>query len=361
MRAGWCGKLVLKNESIARGVRTPRRTIAVAGCLVLLSEVLLGAPVALAAATAAPNPAQLFGVHPAEEGSTTLPGGHFNFALLPGQRITDGIVVENLSDRVLTFHVYGADLITATGGGLAPAQPSAMKRAVGGWIAVSTPTVNVAAHATFTDQFAVTVPAIVSPGQHLGAVVVSADVGTTAHNTPIEARAALITVVSIPGAAHPSAVLSPLVGSTAVAGRVGLDIKLSNNGNLLITYAGSVDVRNADGHAIARLPLTPAGAYVVPDGQALLTAVWHHSASLSGTFRAQATVSVLVNGVVVATLHSQSLTMHFSSGPTMTLVIGVGLALLLLLALALWSARQALHRRQPSSHTPRAAIRNRLA
>jgi hypothetical protein len=281
--------------------------------------------------------------------------------LLPGQRITDGIVVENLSDRVLTFHVYGADLITATGGGLAPAQATAIKRAVGGWIAVSAPTVNVAAHAQFTDRFTVTVPAIVSPGQHLGAVVVSADVGATPQHTPIEARAALITVVSVPGTAHPSAVLSPLVGSTAVAGQVGFGIKLSNNGNLLITYAGSVDVRNADGHGVARLPLTPTDAYVVPAGQAPLAAVWRHSASLSGTFRAQATLSILVNGVVVATLHSQMLTMQFSSGPTMALIIGIGLALLLLLALAFWSARQALHRRLPSNHAPRPAIRNRLA
>ncbi len=332
-----------------------------AASLAVVCGVLLGAPAALAAPTAAPIPAQLFGVHPAEEGSTTLPGGHFNYALLPGQRVTDGIVVENLSNRVLTFHVYGADLITATGGGLAPAQPTAIKRAVGAWIAMTTPTVTIAAHAKFTDRFTVTVPAIVSPGQHLGAVVVSADVGATAQNTPIEARAALITVVSVPGAAHSSAVLSPLVGSTAVAGQVGFGIMLSNNGNLLITYAGSVDVLNADGQRIARLPLTPADAYVVPNGHAPLAARWHHSASVSGTYRARATLSVLVNGVVVATLHSQSLAMQFSSGPTMATIVGIGLALLLLLALALWSARQVTRRRQPSSHAPRAGIRNGLA
>jgi hypothetical protein len=186
---------------------------------VLPAGVLSNAPVALADATPTPAPMQLFGVHPAEEGSTTLPGGHFNFALLPGQRIADAIVVENFSSRVLTFHVYGADLITASGGGLAPAQPSATMRAVGAWIIVATPTVMVAAHAQFTDNFTVTVPVIVSPGQHLGAVVVSADVGATAQHTPIEARAALITVVSVPGTAHPSAVLSPLVGSTAIAGQ----------------------------------------------------------------------------------------------------------------------------------------------
>jgi uncharacterized membrane protein YgaE (UPF0421/DUF939 family) len=76
-------------------------------------------------------------------------------------------------------------------------------------------------------------------------------------------------------------------------------------------------------------------------------------------FRSQATLSVLVNGIVVATLHSQSLTMQFSSGPNMAMVVGIGLALLL--ALMIWSARQALRRRRPSSHASRASIRNRLA
>ncbi len=350
----------MKIASIARAVSVGLRTIALLGFVALLTDGLVAAPVALADATAAPNPTQLFGVHPVEEGSTTLPGGHFNFALLPGQRITDGIVVENLSNRALTFHVYGADLITATGGGLAPAQPTATKRAVGAWITVSTPTVVVAAHAQFTDQFTLIVPAIVSPGQHLGAVVVSADVGATSQDTPIEARAALITVVSVPGTAHPSAVLSALTGSTAVAGQVGFGIKLSNNGNLLITYAGSIDIVNADGHDVARLPVTPANAYVVPAGQAPLAAVWRHPASLSGTYRAQATVSILVNGVSVATLHSQSLAMQFSSGPSIALVVGIGLGALVLLAIAILAVGQAQRRRRLKSRTPVAGARKRL-
>jgi len=350
----------LKIESIARGVRVGLRAIALLGCGVLLSSGLVAAPVALADATPTPNASQLFGVHPVEEGSTTLPGGHFNFALLPGQHVSDGIVVENLSNRALTFHVYGADLITATGGGLAPAQPTATKRAVGAWIAVSTPTVNVAAHAQFTDHFTVTVPTIVSPGQHLGAVVVSADIGATSQDTPIEARAALITVVSVPGTAHPSAVLSALTGSTAVAGQVGFGITLSNNGNLLITYAGSIDIVDADGHGIARLPVTPANAYVVPGGQAPLAAVWKHAAALSGTYHAQATVNILVNGIAVATLHSQSLAMQFSSGPSIAWVVGIGLGVLMLLAIALWAVGHEMRRRRLRSRAPTAGVRKPL-
>ena len=97
-------------------------------CIVVSILLSIGAAdVARAAGT--PSPAsthQLFGVHPVQQGSTTLPGGHFNFALVAGQSLADGIVVENFSDHSLTVHVYGADLLTAVGGGLAPAQPTAI-------------------------------------------------------------------------------------------------------------------------------------------------------------------------------------------------------------------------------------------
>src|SRR5579859_3723690 len=132
---------------------------------------------------ATPAPSELFGVHPAQEGRTTLPGGHFNFALVPGQRISDGIVVVNFSSHALRFHVYGADLLTATGGGLAPAQPTATMREVGAWIVVASPMITIPAHGQSTEAFTIRVPATASAGQHLGAVVAAADVGLTGEGT----------------------------------------------------------------------------------------------------------------------------------------------------------------------------------
>ena len=334
----------MKIGSIARRSAAGIRTVAVIGCLVQLGAGILLAPAAQAAsASPTAGDGQLFGIHPVEEGSTTLPGGHFNFAVLPGQRITDGVVVENLSNRTLRFHVYGADLITATGGGLAPAQSTDTMRSVGAWITVSRTMVSVAAHGQVTDTFTLSVPTGVTPGQHLGAVVVSADVGTTSQGNPIEARAALITVVSTPGVSHPSAELSSLRGSTALAGQVSFAITLSNHGNVLLTYSGAISVVDGDGRRIARLPLTPANAYVVPGGHALLAAVWE-KAPVSGQYRAQAAVIIVVNGVAVETLRSQSLAVQFSSAPPALIVVGAGIAAALLLVLATWAARRGAHR-----------------
>lgn len=324
--------------------------IASLGCVALLAALSIGGPeVVHPAADTSPaaesSPGQLFGVHPVQEGSTTLPGGHFNFALVPAQSISDGIVVENLSEHALTFHVYGADLLTAAGGGLAPAQPTATMHEVGAWITVSAPTMTIPAHNQFTDKFTLTLPAAVSSGEHLGAVVAAADVGLTPQGSTIEARTALITVVNVPGTAHPLATLSPLSGSTGISGQVGFGLTLSNTGNVLLTYTGTLVIDDVGGHRVVTLPLTPLNAYVVPDGQVPLAAVWKGAAAPSEQYRAQAIVTILADGTPVATLTSQSLALPFSSGIPLPVVVGLALAAVGILLLATWFVRRGIRRR----------------
>lgn len=293
------------------------------------------------AAGAAPSPAsgqpQVFGVHPVQQGHTTLPGGHFSFAIAAGESISDGVVVDNFTDRSLDFHIYGADLRVAAGGGLAPGQPNDVMHEAGAWIAVSTPTITIPAHDRFTDAFTLTVPSSVSPGEHLGAVVASADVGTSPQGSAVEARIALVTVITVPGVAHPSAKLSPLRASEAVPGQLGFDITLSNTGNLLLTYVGAVAVYDAQRHKVASLPLAPPHAYVVPAGQVPLAAVWTVAPPPPGQYSAQATVTILANGKPVGTLRSQSLELPIASGPSSLIMVGIALGCGLILALATWS------------------------
>lgn len=302
-----------------------------------------------AAPSASPAPSQLFGVHPVQEGRTTLPGGHFSFALVPGQRISDGIVVVNFSSHPLRFHVYGADLLTATGGGLAPAQPAATMREVGAWIVVASPMITIGAHDQFTEEFTIRVPATASAGQHLGAVVAAADVGVTGQGTPIEARAALIAVVTVPGSVRPLAMLSALSGSGAGTGRFGFRIALSNTGNVLLTYAGWLTIDDAHGHLVARLPLTPTNAYVVPSGRVPLAAMWREPAALGDSYRATAIVTILANGKGVGTLTSQSLAVRFPSVVPSWFVALLALATLLMLILVAWAWRRAGRRQHPKA------------
>jgi hypothetical protein len=332
------------------------------GCVALFAALSSPEIIDAAGATspaAGSNPGQLFGVHAVQQGNTTLPGGHFNFALLPGQSISDGIVVENFSDHALAFHVYGADLLTAAGGGLAPAQRTATMHAVGGWITVSAPTTSIPAHSQYTDNFTLTLPALVSPGEHLGAVVVAADVGLTPQGSTVEARTALITVVTVPGIAHPSATLNSLSASTATSGQIAFGITLSNAGNVLLTYTGSLMINDAHGHRVATLPLTPINAYVVPGGRVPLAAVWNTGAPTSEQFRAQATVTILAAGTPVATLTSQSLVLPSASEIPVVLILGLAVASIGIL-LSTWFIRGRMLRRRSRAASARGALARRL-
>ncbi len=275
-------------------------------------------------------------MHPVQQGRTTLPGGHFNYALVAGESVTDGIVVENLSDHTINVSVYGADLLTAAGGGLAPAQPTATMHEVGAWITVSSPSITIAAHEQVTDAFTVAVPMIVSPGQHLGAVVASADAGTTAQGNPIEARVALIAVVTVPGVALASGRLTPLTLSAAGSGQPRFGVTLSNIGNVLLTYAASLDITGDDGHHVATIPLLPGNAYVVPGGQVPLSAVWREAGARPGNYRVQATVVISADGTPARTLSSQVLNYKISAAfPTLAVVAGV-LVIALVVLIATW-------------------------
>ncbi|MFJ5020523.1 hypothetical protein [Streptomyces goshikiensis] len=106
--------------------------------LLLTGLVLALAPGAQAVPAPVPSPAPPasaagapFGVQAGLYGLTTLTGGHFGYALKAGARIEDSAVIHNENDEARTFHVYGANVSNAAGGGLAPAQEGQRMRAVG--------------------------------------------------------------------------------------------------------------------------------------------------------------------------------------------------------------------------------------
>jgi hypothetical protein len=115
---------------------------------------------------------------------------------------------------------------------------------------------------------------------------------------------------------------------------------------VLLTYSGSVSVDDGVGHDAATLRLTPANAYVVPGGATPLAAVWAGKAPAPGTYRAQATVTIIADGVPVRTLTSQILVLRFASSSAIVIpiiagiVVGVGAIILVLTELKRRSRRR---------------------
>ena len=230
--------------------------------------VALGNP----AGAGAGGPAPVFAVRPAYSGKTTLPGGHFDYALPRGGQVADGIELINLSLGVITLHLYPTSASVLPGGGISPGEPGA-QGGVGSWIQVTRPTVTLLEHGSTIDAFTVAVPPATPSGDYLGAIVASYGAQTPATNGLVtQTRAALIVHLRVLGHTH----LAVSVGRPdAQRNSHGerLTVSVANHGNVLFTVTGAVLI---DGGQTARLALSPAGIYILPGGHATLSALWPH-------------------------------------------------------------------------------------
>lgn len=239
----------------------------VAAALILLRA--LGSPSPAAAAAPRVPSAQGLSVHPALSGETTLPHGHFTYALPPGGRIGDALIVQSSESAPERVQVYGADLLALAGGGVTPAAAGQTMHGVGDWLVVEPPARPVPAGGRLRVPFTLSVPQGAAPGSYDGAVVAQGRVGTTASGIPVGVRLALVVHVTVVAAVAPDLTLGPLAGSRA--GKVEtLALRLRNRGNVSLGVAGAVVVRDGVGVVVGRASLGPTGLYVVPGGSAVL-------------------------------------------------------------------------------------------
>jgi hypothetical protein len=250
-----------------------------------------------------------YGVRAGLSGTTTLTKNHFAYALPRGGAVVhDAVVVSNYSDATLTFDVHGADMLAATGGGLAPAAEGAQSKQVGTWLAVDHSPLTVPAHQEITDSFTVTVPADEQPGEYIGAVVV-ARTANAAQGIRVLTRAALTVDVTVLGNVNLLAAAGPIT-ATQEHSDVHFTVPVANHGNVLFTFTGELTVRDGSGHVVATLPVAPAGLYVIPGGQASVTALWH-GAPLWGSASATATIHARVASGAVGNFTSDTLDLGF--------------------------------------------------
>lgn len=248
-----------------------RVRVCAAGCLaaVIVAGSLAG-PVA-AAAPSAPR-AQGLSVRPALSGETTLPSGHFTFALPAGALAGDAFVVQSSEPAPRRVAVYAADLLPATGGGVTPAAEGQVMLGVGKWLTLPAVTAPLPADGQIRVPFTLAIPAGAAPGTYNGAVVAEASAGTTAAGIPVGLRLALIVHVVVVAAAAPALTVGAVGPGAAAApgGSEPLVVTVRNGGNVNLGVDGAIVMRNEGGAVVGRVPLGPAGLYVVPGGTAVL-------------------------------------------------------------------------------------------
>ncbi|WP_213453214.1 WxL protein peptidoglycan domain-containing protein [Rhizomonospora bruguierae] len=291
--------------TLATRIRSPRRAtpLAIAAragapLAAMLLTVLLGPPAAAGAAPtlgptgawAAPSPSPT--VAPGATGGAARwavqPSGpkgptgrnYFIYDLAPGSTITDQVGVTNLSDRPLTFAVYGTDAYTTTDGAFALLPSDQPATDVGTWISVDRQSWTVPPGKRQDIPFRLSVPPNATPGDHAGGVIAGiAQVGVTADGQQVrlDQRVAARVYLRVAGEIHPAVTVESVrVGyDTPInpAGRADMTVtyRIRNSGNVRIGGTGAVIVNGPVGWTLSRttpidLPeLLPGAAFTVTE------------------------------------------------------------------------------------------------
>ena len=264
------------------------RTVAAALAALVMSGAFL-----LPHAVDADNPPASFTIGPATFADSNVRGRDFAFQLSGGQTRTDSVAIKNQSDVPLTMDLYGADVRQASGGGLSPAQQGADMADVGSWIRVGEPHFVLVAGERKVVSFIIAPPANVAPGDHLGAIVAQAIVGRSG-NVALQARGALLTEVTVPGAMHFSVQLSKLrTADTGDRKRV-FTATINNHGNLVVSVVASVGIQDGSGRQVTAIPLQPSSFTLLPG--ATLDLHTDAYAFGYGSFLVQASAEATVEG-----------------------------------------------------------------
>ncbi|MFI9529969.1 WxL protein peptidoglycan domain-containing protein [Micromonospora rosaria] len=248
---------------------------------VTLAAVLVTTAGAAPPAAAAPTPAPATGGTPAPTGGTSPSGGdaparwavqpsgpqgptgrnYFIYDLAPGSTLTDHVGITNLSDRPLTFEVYGTDAYTTTDGAFALLPAAQPATDVGSWVHLDRRSWTVEPGKRADIPFRLSVPANATPGDHAGGVigaVTQARTTADGQQVLVDQRLAARVYLRVTGEIRPAVA----VESVAVTydnpvnpfggGDLVVTYLLRNTGNVRVGGTGTVTVAGPFGWELAR-------------------------------------------------------------------------------------------------------------
>lgn len=227
---------------------------------ILFVLMLLGASVAAPAALGASQSASfsLSPVHfdPHLEASRS----YFIIRAVPGETITNSVLVSNVGGAAGSLALYPADATTGASSGAAYEGRAASRRDVGSWLSLGSSRLSLAAHSSRTVPITLHIPRNAKPGDHLGGIVAQnlQLSGPSRQSGTVHVRIRRLTIaavlVQIPGRTIAQLKLD---GVRAGGGRgyQYVYVRLANTGNLMVKPHGRLLVVNRKGKTIADVPL----------------------------------------------------------------------------------------------------------
>ncbi|MFY1703983.1 WxL protein peptidoglycan domain-containing protein [Micromonospora sp. WMMA1923] len=186
---------------------------------------------------------------------------YFIYDLAPGSTVDDHVGVSNLSDRPLTFEVYGTDAYTTTDGAFALLPADQPATGVGSWVSFDRRRWTIDPGERADIPFTLTVPANATPGDHAGGVIGAlAQTRTTAdgQRVLVDQRLAARVYLRVTGEVRPAVTIEQVTVAydnpvnPVGGGELVISYRLRNSGNVRTAGTGAVTVAGPLGWELAR-------------------------------------------------------------------------------------------------------------
>jgi hypothetical protein len=344
----------------------PTRLLAAlcASVVVVLPAGAYAAPTSASAAPAATNPCS--GLTKQEQGSATFGSGpankhkpdgrtYFNYDTSAGGQASDHLAVLNLTCHPEILRVYTVDVVPGSNGSFLYQPRSAKRIGAGAWVAVGTPhasgVVRVGKRSTTVLPVHLHVPANASPGDHVGAIIVSLTSlvkgkGPTSQRVHFEQRVANRVIVRVAGKVNPQLSIENLHAkyegtlNPTSSGKAKVTYTVRNTGNAILGATQQVSVHGLFGSTAHAKPL-PVIQPLLPGGAITVTA------TVPGVYpELLETAHVTINPESLAGdanpgLHPVSSSVHFLAIPWIIVLVLV--LLILYFAWRYWRRRRRRH------------------
>lgn len=169
---------------------------------------------------------------------------NYDYAVEPGDRVDDALMVVNNGATPIELALYAADAFTTDEGQLDLFTRDVAARGVGAWLRLSHDTISLEPGESAEVPFTITVPDDAGPGSHMGGVVTTA--AATSKGTEPERRVAIRIHLRVGESFRPSLSVEDLSvaysGDPLGAGRATVTYTVRNTGDTVLAAEQSVAI-----------------------------------------------------------------------------------------------------------------------
>ncbi len=178
----------------------------------------------------------------------------------PGDKITNSIKIENISERALEINIKPQNFVAYGESGQVSITDTEVPASIKDWISTKITSLIVNPHTIALINFEVNVPNVVEPGTHYGALVFSTQLGQNPINgANILQEIGAIILIRIPGDVIENAELIHFSPDQQyfVDPKIKLNTLIKNTGSVHIKPTGLITITDILGNKIQTIEVTP--------------------------------------------------------------------------------------------------------